>query len=161
MSTRSLEANVKLLGNGRHDVRHYSRDTSQTRAACDHHGHHSGSSHFVLWLDTWGLWWQFYRKVSPPPPHFIKRERRLKERWSKFPSLTGGRTSLWTHQSPGWLTQSKPSPWKRYAAKATPMGRDISEEGLLVVEPSCPPSERSGSQYTAGSNQPGDLVPSN
>lgn len=73
MSTRSLEANVKLLGDGRHDVRHYSRDTPQTRAACGHHGHHSGSSHFVLWLDTWGLWWQFYRKVSPPPaPPFYK-----------------------------------------------------------------------------------------
>lgn len=45
-----------------------------------------------------------------PPPHFIKGERRLKEHWSKFSSLTGGGTSLWTHQSPGWLTQSKPSP---------------------------------------------------
>lgn len=59
-------------------------------------------------------------------PHFIKGERRLEERWSKFSSLTGVGTSLWIHQSPGWLTQSKPSPWKRYAAKATPVGSVIS-----------------------------------
>ena len=91
---------MKLLGDSRCDVRHYSRDALQSGAACGHHGHHSGSGHFVLWLDTWGLWWQF----SHPSTNQARPCLASEIRWDRARSGWYGRRPLMTILQEGVTT---------------------------------------------------------